>query len=205
MFELNLKTILQYATKWRAVVLFDEADVFLEARDPSGVDSKRNSLVAVFLKELEYFSGIVFLTTNRLSSFDMAMKSRVHLALGYAPPGWDTRRQLWRQCLLSGASGDESDIDNVDSVVDLLMGEKLNGREISNAVNTARTIARFKEERLQLSHILSVLDVRREFDETLLRERRLTNSAANGGSVGDGLLRKNSIITAEPEEYTPSS
>lgn len=203
-FEDNLKTVLQYATMWKAVVLFDEADVFLEARDPSGGDSKRNSLVAVFLKELEYFSGIVFLTTNRLSSFDQAMKSRIHLALGYTPPDMEIRRQIWTQSL-SCVPEDETDIKDVDDAVDFLLREKLNGREISNAVNTARTIARFRKERLQLKHIESVLGVRREFDKSLLNERRkLTMSAAvtsGDSNAGGGLLRQNSVVTAEPEEY----
>ncbi|KAJ5106985.1 ATPase AAA-type core [Penicillium angulare] len=93
-FEYRLKLLLRYATEWEAVVLMDEADVFLEARDDTGDNSKRNALVAVFLKELEYFSGIVFLTTNRITSFDRAMKSRIHLALEYTPPGIETRQQL---------------------------------------------------------------------------------------------------------------
>ena len=84
-------------------MLIDEADIFLEARDDKGGNVERNSLVTskymnycsfwigiflirvllVFLKELEYFSGIVFLTTNRIALFDKAMKSRIYLALSY--------------------------------------------------------------------------------------------------------------------------
>lgn len=43
-FERELKTVLRYATIWQAVVLFDEADVFLEARTDNSAD--RNTLVA---------------------------------------------------------------------------------------------------------------------------------------------------------------
>jgi hypothetical protein len=47
MFEYRLKKVLQYATIWKAVVLLDEADVFLEARRDGGGDStERNALVA---------------------------------------------------------------------------------------------------------------------------------------------------------------
>ncbi|KAJ5127802.1 ATPase AAA-type core [Penicillium atrosanguineum] len=94
-FERSLKLLLQYATVWKTVVLMDEVDVFLEAREDHGASAHRNALVAVFLKELEYFSGIVFLTTNRIKSFDKAMKSRIHLALKYTPPGLETRYKLW--------------------------------------------------------------------------------------------------------------
>lgn len=46
-FEARLKQVLQYATTWKAVVLLDEADVFLEARQDGGGDAaERNALVA---------------------------------------------------------------------------------------------------------------------------------------------------------------
>jgi hypothetical protein len=46
-FEYTLKRVLQYATTWKAIVLLDEADVFLEARqDGIGNSSERNALVA---------------------------------------------------------------------------------------------------------------------------------------------------------------
>ncbi|KAK8110761.1 uncharacterized protein PG998_007218 [Apiospora kogelbergensis] len=166
LFERELKKILQYATTWKAIVLLDEADVFLEAREDSK-NPDRNSLVAIFLKELEYFSGIVFLTTNRVESFDKAMKSRIHLSLGYHPPEPEVRRRLWTLCLQRVPAG-ESDITlnkvGHDESLELLVASALNGREISNAVNTARTIARFEERRLQWKHIRTVLDVRSAFD-----------------------------------------
>lgn len=80
-------------------MLLDEADVFLEMREEKAGNAERNALVAVFLKELEYFSGIIFLTTNRVETFDWAMKSRIHLALGFTPPGTSIRRQMWTQAL----------------------------------------------------------------------------------------------------------
>lgn len=169
-FEYRLKRVLQYATMWKAIVLLDEADVFLEERQNSGQgDGKRNALVAVFLKELEYFSGIVFLTTNRLASFDAAMRSRIHLALGYESPGIQIREQIWFQ-VLRGVPTGEMGIDDINEAVESVLQEELNGREIANAVNTARTIARHENERLQLKHIEMVVEVRRNFDESLQKE-----------------------------------
>ncbi|KAI1382402.1 P-loop containing nucleoside triphosphate hydrolase protein [Hypoxylon crocopeplum] len=163
-FEKELKRVLQYATVWQAVVLLDEADVFLEARKDSG-SSDRNTLVAVFLRELEYFGGIVFLTTNRVNSFDIAMKSRIHLSLSYTPPETEVRRRIWLSCL-GTVPADAKEID-VDKTIDFLVKAKLNGREIANAVNTARTLARFDEAPLRLGHIETVLEVRQSFDESL--------------------------------------
>ncbi|KAI2473596.1 P-loop containing nucleoside triphosphate hydrolase protein [Annulohypoxylon bovei var. microspora] len=163
-FEKELKKVLQYATIWQAVVLLDEADVFLEARREIG-STERNSLVAVFLKELEYFGGIVFLTTNRVNSFDVAMKSRIHLSLSYTPPEIEVRQRIWLHCL-KNVPVNAKEID-VDKTIDFLVTAKLNGREIANAVNTARTLARFDGVPLRLGHIETVLEVRRGFDESL--------------------------------------
>jgi len=45
-FELKLKKLLQFATAWGAVVLLDEADVFLETREDGPGSAEKNSLVA---------------------------------------------------------------------------------------------------------------------------------------------------------------
>ncbi|WPH00417.1 P-loop containing nucleoside triphosphate hydrolase protein [Acrodontium crateriforme] len=169
-FERELKQVLRLATLWKSVVLFDEADVFLEARgnDSSGPATiERNALVAVFLRHLEYFSGIVFLTTNRIHVFDAAMKSRVHLALGYSPPEQESRRRIWTRALLKIPQEDR-DLE-LDSAVERLAGENLNGREIFNTINTAYTLARFEKLRLCHDHIDTVLGVRKDFESSLER------------------------------------
>lgn len=51
--EDRLKDILRMIPKWGAVLLLDEADVFMEAR--TAADLQRNELVSIFLRMLEYF------------------------------------------------------------------------------------------------------------------------------------------------------
>ena len=80
--EPNLVNITSLARKWGAIILIDEADVYLAER--SLQDIRRNSLVTVFLRHLEYFQGIMFLTTNRVSTFDGAFQSRIHFAMKFA-------------------------------------------------------------------------------------------------------------------------
>ncbi|KAJ5370880.1 ATPase AAA-type core, partial [Penicillium cataractarum] len=196
-FETRLRLLLRYATLWKAVVLMDEADVFLEARDDHGDSNTRNALVAVFLKELEYFSGVVFLTTNRIKSFDRAMKSRIHLALEYTPPGIETRQQLWEQ-ILKSIPPEEIDIDPEDAI-DHFVAAKINGREIANTVNTARTIARFEKKALQLKHIELVLGVWREFDDSLKQTAQKSGQAMEKGSRM--IDRTNSIIEEEDDGF----
>lgn len=91
--EEELSDKFHLAEKWNCVLLLDEADVFLAQR--TRTDVKRNSLVSVFLRVLEYFSGILFLTTNRVGAFDEAFKSRVHMQLYYAPLGWKQTKCIW--------------------------------------------------------------------------------------------------------------
>lgn len=65
--ESELQKILDIAHSWGALLLLDEADVFLEKREVH--DIHRNALVSIFLRLLEYFQGILFLTTNRVETF----------------------------------------------------------------------------------------------------------------------------------------
>ena len=48
----NLTSILKVSAIWGAVVLIDEADVFLEERTLAHLE--RNAMVAVFLRQLEW-------------------------------------------------------------------------------------------------------------------------------------------------------
>jgi len=77
----ELKRLLTYASTWEAIVLIDEADVFLEQRKSGPDQFGQNNLVAISLQELEYFHGILFLTSNHVSVFDAAIRSRIHHAL----------------------------------------------------------------------------------------------------------------------------
>ena len=75
--ESSLRDILEMCTKWNAILLLDEADVFLEQR--SLHELERNKLVSIFLRVLEYSECILFLTTNRVQTFDAAFQSRIHI------------------------------------------------------------------------------------------------------------------------------
>lgn len=95
--EKNLESSFQLAHKWGCVLLLDEADIFLQKRDKA--DIKRNAIVSVFLRTLEYYSGILFLTTNRVGTFDPAFRSRIHVSLYYPPLKKDATMQIWKMHL----------------------------------------------------------------------------------------------------------
>lgn len=92
--ESSLTDMFRLAHKWDCVLLLDEADVFLSQR--SRFDMKRNALVSVFLRVLEYYNGLLFLTTNRVGTIDEAFKSRIHLSLYYPPLDLTQTREIFR-------------------------------------------------------------------------------------------------------------
>ncbi|KUI72973.1 ATPase family AAA domain-containing protein 3B [Cytospora mali] len=91
--ERYLESVLTIGKTWGCVVLLDEADVFLVQR--SLEDLRRNALVSVFLRVLEYYDGILILTSNRLGTFDEAFKSRIQLALHYESLSHYQRTEIW--------------------------------------------------------------------------------------------------------------
>lgn len=91
--ENALNYFLTLGERFGALVLLDEADVYLEKRRTR--DLHRNGLVSVFLRALEYYKGVLFLTTNRVEAFDDAFTSRIHVALHYKRLGDEDRRRIW--------------------------------------------------------------------------------------------------------------
>lgn len=166
--EKYLDSVLYIGAVWGCVVLLDEADIFLEERTQS--DLKRNALVSVFLRVLEYYQGILILTTNRVGMFDEAFKSRVQLALHYPPLDEKGRWEIWRNFI--NALKDEGEKVNTEELkdkIDVLAKHKLNGRQIRNIINTARQLAKYRKDTLSYSHIDQALDVANEFEEYVLK------------------------------------
>ncbi|KAH7374613.1 ATPase [Plectosphaerella cucumerina] len=142
----NIKRVFEMATDWDAVVLLDEADVFMAERRPH--DISRNELVSIFLRELEYFRGIIFLTTNLLATIDSAFRSRVSLHLVFKTLGPDARETLWRKFLdrIPPSAGAVEGVPQktagpaglVDDEIKELGRWQLNGREIKTAVKMTK-------------------------------------------------------------------
>ena len=87
-----LKDALMRAQRWGAVMLIDEADVYIKRRDD---DITMNAVVGVFLRVLEYFNGLLFLTTNRIDDIDEAIVSRCIALIKFHPPNDEARRKIW--------------------------------------------------------------------------------------------------------------
>jgi len=96
-----------------------------------------NKRQKVLLRAVEYYRGILFLTTNRLGVVDEAFMSRVHVPLYFKDLSADDRRKIWTnnfQRLRREASGKmevteaAEDYATSKDVINL----KWNGRDIRN-------------------------------------------------------------------------
>jgi len=157
----NIKKVFEMATEWDAVILLDEADVFMAERHPN--DIARNELVSIFLRELEYFRGIIFLTTNLYDTIDTAFRSRVNIHLLFNPLPPTSRLTIWRKFLkrLPPTKGsEEAPIDKLDQV-DLAELSKwdLNGREIKNAIKTVKSWCDVKGYEMDLKRLENSIKV----------------------------------------------
>ncbi|MCJ1385544.1 hypothetical protein MMC17_008667 [Xylographa soralifera] len=92
--EQALKEIFRFAQQWSCVLLLDECDIFLSQRSKN--DIKRNSLVSVFLRVLEFYTGVLFLTTNRVGVLDDAIKSRITWIAYYPPLDEQQTKKIWK-------------------------------------------------------------------------------------------------------------
>lgn len=181
--EVKLQQVLGLGKKWGCVVLLDEADLFLEER--SLQDLGRNALVSVFLRALEYYEGILILTTNRVGTFDEAFKSRIQLSLRYHPLVEEQRLLIWENFFKRLEQIDEEGIDlsSLRQHVRELARHKMNGREIRNSLTNARQLAKYKGAIMDIQHLRRAVRVFNKFeeytkdikhgipDETIARER----------------------------------
>lgn len=144
--ETYLESVFHIGKTWGCVVLLDEADVFLEER--SFENLQRNALVSVFLRALEYYDGILILTSNRVGHFDEAFKSRIQLAIRYKPLDRDQRTEIWKNFIRRLETLQEEGIDFADlkDHVPELAKKEMNGREIRNVITTGRQFIKWKRQ-----------------------------------------------------------
>ena len=109
---------------------------------------------SVFLRVLEYYAGILFLTTNRVGDVDEAFASRIHLSLHYPRLDLTGTRTIWKnnigrvreRTVRSDVVVDEEDL--LQYAEELYSRQKQdgntwNGREIRNTFQSALALADF--------------------------------------------------------------
>ncbi|KAJ4290061.1 hypothetical protein N0V88_006565 [Collariella sp. IMI 366227] len=155
--ERELQSILELVARWNAILLLDECDVFLEAR--STHELERNKIVSIFLRTLEYYEGIMFMTTNRVDDIDAAFQSRIHVSIEYPDLTSASRRTIWTNFV----KGSTLKTTLTDKDIAELAELKLNGRQIKNVLKTAQLLAaRKKSPTLDRKYIETVLIIEKK-------------------------------------------
>lgn len=118
----------------------------------------------MFLRVLEYYQGIMFLTTNQIAEFDVAIPSRIHVAIRY-----ETLKEKQMEAIFTGFLDELDDkglVDQYDEIKDWLeevvYKEGFDGRQIRNIVTTALGLARAESDRGQ-SNKLKKAHMKRAF------------------------------------------
>lgn len=164
--EQDLNRIMDITHSWGAILLLDEADVFLEARQPH--DIHRNSLVSVFLRLTEYYQGILFLTTNRVETFDEAFQSRIHMGIRYENLQPKARKKIWQHHvgkvveMAEKAEGEQGQVKPFsDADFNELSKRNMNGRQVCCSANMIDALllmcwnrSRTRSRPVSLSHLL---------------------------------------------------
>ncbi|MPW22693.1 AAA family ATPase [Paraburkholderia sp. CNPSo 3157] len=134
----TLSGILQRATRWDAILLLDEADVYIRRRDN---DLEHNAIVAEFLRTLEYFNGLLFMTTNRIDDVDDAILSRCIAKIQYETPPRRDAIRLWK--LLAEQLGADIDDDLIETLTSAY--PKASGRDIKELLKLTTRYCRAKQ------------------------------------------------------------
>eukprot|EP00986_Skeletonema_menzelii_P002509 scaffold678_cov146-Skeletonema_menzelii.AAC.17 len=159
--EKSFGGVLDLCSTWDALVLVDEADIFLEAR--SSTEIQRNALVCVMLRLLEYYYGCLFLSSNRdAESIDAAIASRITVMLSYPPLDVEGRSKVWKNLIELVPLLPQDDCGHIlphiatssrkiskyrmnftaEDYKSLASAYQLNGRQIKNSIVLARALAR---------------------------------------------------------------
>jgi hypothetical protein len=88
-----LDVVFERVIRWGCLLLLDEADVFVTVRKD---DLQKNAIVAEFLRVLEIYSFLFFMTTNLPGDIDDAIISRCVIVLDYVYPDKENLARVWR-------------------------------------------------------------------------------------------------------------
>ena len=155
--EKKLLQTFEIAASWRAILLLDEADVFLSARKYSPLSSdvtRTNALTGTFLRILEYYTGVLFLTTNVIDYIESAIFSRMSFSVKYEEFSFEDRKQLWTDFFTRIGFQHPS-----QEFWDAVLPMKFNGRVIRNIVRNAQILAESDGVSLAEKQLLKAFEV----------------------------------------------
>lgn len=146
--EEELMKVLARSEKWGAILLIDEADVYVHAR---GSDINQNAIVGVFLRVLEYYKGVLFMTTNKGMFIDDAIGSRLTARIDYDMPTESDRYEIWN--IIANQNG----VQIASSEIRELSEQELSGRDIKNLLKLAQMVAHGRNVPITAKLVMSLM------------------------------------------------
>lgn len=140
--EARIRKWFTLAAKWDAILLIDEADLFLEQRKEG--DLQRNSLSTVFLRTMEYYKGVLFLTTNRPGHIDDSFISRITCPIAYPTLSPETKGKIVQKFVDKFEETGNIVIEPAASRYLTMNCRELNGRQLRNVLQNAVASAEIK-------------------------------------------------------------
>lgn len=134
--EKALSLVFARAKRWNCFILLDECDVFVSKRE-TGMSLEQNAVVAVFLRMLEYYDGVMFMTTNRSGAIDDAILSRAAGIISYDTLSDDDRARVWQVQSDNFKAGLDADL--ISALVKAF--PKASGRDIRSLLTTVMRVS----------------------------------------------------------------
>lgn len=144
--EDELLKVFSRAQRWNAILLLDEADVYVHTR---GDNLQQNAIVGVFLRTLEYYNGVLFLTTNRAQDVDDAIASRCVARIEYLIPSVEDQKKIWN--VLSETANIELSEIKIDRITE--RHKDLSGRDIKNLLKLGKMVCETNNTELTVDTI----------------------------------------------------
>ena len=118
---------------------------------------------------LTHHQGILILTSNRVGTFDEAFKSRIQFALHFDNPTETQRQTIWENFIerLETIERDNVNVGDLRQHIKALAKHDMNGRQIRNALTTARQLAQYKGEKMNSRHLKHSINVSGKFEQYL--------------------------------------
>jgi hypothetical protein len=145
--EKNLREVFARAARWGAILLIDEADVYVRERDN---DTEHNAIVASFLRTMEYYRGLMFMTSNRTDDVDDAIKSRAAAIIKYEAPKGEVAERIWMIHLRATGLSDSLASGRISMAELVEKFPKATGRDIRNILALAARVVRGTDRKLDM-------------------------------------------------------
>jgi hypothetical protein len=166
---------------------------------------------------LEYYSGILILTTNRVGEFDEAATSRIHCALYYPPFDEERALEVWQKNIERLERANENSKFPIKLNPNKIRkfaaqqweaGNRWNGRQIKNAFQTAVALADWDNLKksqgvpstpnLRIKHFKAVVETSNHFESYLTSVRKSAQERAKMNQ-----LRRDNVDYNPPDSNSP--